>query len=157
MTITDSPTERVALVTGAAQGVGEATAHALADRGVSLVLTDRKVDQVQAMAKELGDRVPTIAVAADLAEPAGPQRVIEAALAEMGRIDLLASVAGLGLRGTILDTTVELWDEMIAINLRAHFQLIQGVARDLIEREAPRIGTNHSPARRPASPLRLRA
>jgi len=55
----------------------------------------------------------------------------------MGQIDLLASGAGLGLRGTILDTSVELWDEMIAINLRSHFQLIQGVARNLIERDAP--------------------
>jgi NAD(P)-dependent dehydrogenase (short-subunit alcohol dehydrogenase family) len=128
---------RVAIVTGAAQGVGEATARALANRGASLVLTDRKADQVQAVAKDLADQVPTTAILADLSDPAGPPQVIEGALAEMGQIDLLASVAGLGLRGTILDTSVELWNEMVNLNLRSHFQLIQGVARNLVERDAP--------------------
>lgn len=137
MTTTNDLAGRVAIVTGAAQGVGEATARALAARGAPLVLADRKADQVQAVAKELADRVPTIAVVADLSDPAGPPEVIEAAIAEMGQIDLLASVAGLGLRGTILDTTVELWDEMLSLNLRSHFQLIQGVARNLIERDVP--------------------
>jgi NAD(P)-dependent dehydrogenase (short-subunit alcohol dehydrogenase family) len=128
---------RVAIVTGAAQGVGEATARALAARGASLVLADRKADQVNAVAKDLADLVPAVAVVADLSDPEGPPQVVEGALAEMGQIDLLASIAGLGLRGTILDTSVELWDEMIALNLRAHFQLIQGVARNLVERDVP--------------------
>ncbi len=137
MTATNDLTGRVAIVTGAAQGVGEATARALAARGASLVLTDRKADQLEAVAKELHDQVPAVAVVADLSDPAGPPQVIEGALDAMGQVDLLASVAGLGLRGTILDTTVELWDEMINLNLRSHFQLIQGVARNLVERDAP--------------------
>ncbi|MGB5757222.1 MAG: SDR family NAD(P)-dependent oxidoreductase, partial [Acidimicrobiales bacterium] len=90
MTATNDLTGRVAIVTGAAQGVGEATARALAARGASLVLTDRKADQLEAVAKELHDQVPAVAVVADLSDPAGPPRVIEAALDAMGQVDLLA-------------------------------------------------------------------
>lgn len=130
-------TGRVAIVTGAAQGVGEATAHALAKRGATLVLTDVKADDVASTASDIGgEHTPTVVVA-DLADPTGPSQIVAQALEHTGQVDMLASVAGYAARGNILDTTIEQWDEAHALNLRAHFQLIQGVARHLVERDAP--------------------
>ena len=129
-------TGKVALVTGAAQGVGEATARALAERGARLVLTDIKTDEVKRVASTLKHAEPLVVVA-DLADPAGPVKIVKTALESAGQVDMLASVAGYAARGTIVDTTVEQWDAMTNLNMRAHFQLIQGVARHLIERDAP--------------------
>jgi len=127
---------RVALVTGAAQGVGEATARALATRGANLVLTDIKGDQLDKVASSLKEASPTVIVA-DLADPEGPTSIVSEALNSVEQIDMLASIAGHAARGSIIDTTIEQWDQMIALNMRAHFQLIQGIARHLIERDAP--------------------
>jgi len=125
---------KVALVTGAAQGVGEATARTLAARGARLVITDIKADELNKVAASL-DAPPHAVVVADLANAAGPPEVIKQALEAVGQIDMLASIAGYAARGTIVDTTVEQWDQMINLNMRSHFQLIQGVARHLIERD----------------------
>lgn len=127
---------KVALVTGAAQGVGEATAHALAERGASLILTDVKAEGLAETAAAI-DSVPTVEVVADLADRESAGRIVAEGLEAHGRIDMLASVAGLAARGTILKTSVDEFDAMINLNLRAHFQLIQGVARHLVENDRP--------------------
>lgn len=127
---------KVALVTGAAQGVGQATAHALAKRGASLILTDINAERLTESAKDM-DVEHKVVIIADLADAAGPEQIISEGLEQAGRIDMLASVAGYAARGNILETTVELWDQMINLNMRSHFQLIQGVARHLIEEDRP--------------------
>jgi NAD(P)-dependent dehydrogenase (short-subunit alcohol dehydrogenase family) len=129
-------TGKVALVTGAAQGIGEATAHALAARGAGLVLTDVNADRLAKAAANIAASTQH-EIVADLTDPAGPQHIITESLEQAGRIDMLASVAGHAARGNILETTVEQWDEMHALNVRAHFQLIQGIARHLDERGRP--------------------
>ena len=128
---------KVALVTGAAQGIGEATARALAARGATLVLTDINGDRLADVVADIKTEKPTTEIVADLADPAGPPTVIDGALESIGQIDMLASLAGHAARGSILDTSVEQWEAMASLNLRAHFQLIQGVARHLVERGAP--------------------
>ncbi len=130
-------TGRVAIVTGAAQGVGEATAHALAKRGATLVLTDIKADGLASTVTDIGGENPPIGIVVDLADSVGPQNIVAQAIERAGRIDMLASLAGYAARGNILDTSVEQWDQAHALNLRAHFQLIQGVANHLVERDAP--------------------
>lgn len=127
---------KVALVTGAAQGLGEATVRALARRGANLVLTDIKADALEKVASSL-TKATAIAVVADVAEPQGPTKIIAEALTAFGQIDLLASVAGANSRGTITSTSVADWDYMMSLNLRSHFQLIQATAVHLIERDAP--------------------
>ncbi len=129
---------KVAIVTGAAQGIGQATAHTLSMRGATLVLTDINTERLaDTVAQVGGESSSVVVVEADLTDHDGPERIVATALERAGQIDLLASVAGHSSRGTILDTTVEQWDQMHALNLRAHFQLIQGVARHLVERDAP--------------------
>jgi NAD(P)-dependent dehydrogenase (short-subunit alcohol dehydrogenase family) len=127
---------KVAVVTGAAQGIGEATARLLAERGAAgLVLVDRRAEQGEAVARSLnaaGTRA--IFVAADLADPEAVARVIPAADKAFGRVDILANIAGLTDRGTILDTDLALYDKMFAINVRAPFFLMQDAIR-VMQRE----------------------
>ncbi|WP_421762006.1 SDR family oxidoreductase [Devosia sp.] len=130
---------KVAVVTGGAQGIGEATARLLAARGAEgIVLVDRRVEKGEAVAASLNAAgTKTIFVAADLADPAAVARVMPAADKAFGRVDLLANVAGLTDRGSIFDTDQALFDVMFAVNVRAPFFLIQDalklMQRDRIE------------------------
>ena len=128
---------KIAVVTGAAQGLGEAAARLLAARGAAgLVLTDRQADKGEAVARSLTEAgTPSIFVAADLADPAQVAAIIPAADKAFGRVDVLANIAGLTDRGSILETDLGLFDKMFAINVRAPFFLMQD-AIGVMQREA---------------------
>ncbi|RDI24311.1 NAD(P)-dependent dehydrogenase (short-subunit alcohol dehydrogenase family) [Pseudacidovorax intermedius] len=110
---------QVALVTGAAGGLGRAIALAYAQHGARLVLSDRKGDglrEVAARCESLGTAVHT--VAADLAETAQVQRLAEQAQAAFGRIDLLVCNAGMqGPAGPLLAVPAEDWARVFQVNL----------------------------------------
>ena len=127
---------QVAVVTGGAQGIGEATARLLAARGAAgVVIVDRRKDKGEAVAKSLNDAgTKTIFIETDLAIHAEVQRVIPAVDAAFGRVDIVANIAGLTDRGTLLDTDLELFDRMFAINLRAPFFLLQDAVK-VMQRE----------------------
>ncbi len=127
---------KIAVVTGAAQGIGEATARLLAARGAAgLVLVDRRADKGEAVAKSLNEAgTNAIFVEADLADPEAVAKVIPAADKAFGRVDILANIAGLTDRGTILDTDRTLYDKMFAINVRAPFFLMQDAIK-VMQRE----------------------
>src|SRR5690242_16012915 len=115
---------KVCLITGAAQGIGEATARLLAERGAAgLVLTDRQGDKLAAVADSLRGTTRVETVVADLAFTEQLVRIVPVANEAFGRIDVLANVAGLTDRGSIFDTTLDLWDRMFAVNVRAPFVL----------------------------------
>jgi len=119
---------KIALVTGAAQGIGEATARLLAARGIAgLILTDRNAEKGEAVAKSMP--VPAHFFAADLAEVPSIQKLVPAAEEKFGRLDVLCNVAGNTERGTILDTDQVLFDRILAVNLRAPFFLMQDAAK----------------------------
>ncbi len=122
---------RVALVTGSTQGVGEALLHLMADEGLAgAVVTGRDHKRGDAVRSRLESKgCTTIFERVDLADPAGVAHLVAAADAEFGRVDHLANCAALTTRGDVWDTTTELFDHMMAVNVRAPFQLIQGVAR----------------------------
>lgn len=127
---------KVAVVTGGAQGIGEATARLLAARGAAgIVLVDRRVEKGEAVAASLNAAgTKAIFVAADLSDPAAVARVIPATDKAFGRVDLLANVAGLTDRGSIFDTDQALFDVMFAVNVRAPFFLIQDALK-LMQRD----------------------
>lgn len=129
-------TSKIAVVTGAAQGIGEATARLFAERGVAgLVLTDRNAQKGEAVAKSLEKRgIRTFFVGADLADPQQVAAVVPAAEQAFGRLDILVNAAGLTDRGGIWDTSLELWDRMFAVNVRAPFLLMQAALK-LMRRE----------------------
>lgn len=119
--------DRVYVVTGSTQGVGEAIATALAKAGAAgLVICGRNGEngaRVKSVLEAAGASVEF--VPADLENPEDCRRIIRACDERFGRIDGLVNAAGLTDRGTIEDTSLELWDRMFAINTRAPFLLIQ--------------------------------
>ena len=122
---------KIFIVTGGTQGLGEESAMALAGAGAGgIVICGRNQDngnRVQAALEAAGTEAEF--VRADLAEVDDCQRVIAACDERFGRIDGLVNAAGITDRGTIEDTSVELWDRMFAVNARAPFLLMQGVIR----------------------------
>jgi NAD(P)-dependent dehydrogenase (short-subunit alcohol dehydrogenase family) len=113
---------KAVIVTGATQGLGAAIARRAHALGASLVITGRDEQRGVAVAEELGARF----VAADLEDPRAAETIVGAC---DGRLDGLVNAAGLSTRGTIDDTSVELWDRLFAINARAPFLLTQQAAR----------------------------
>jgi NAD(P)-dependent dehydrogenase (short-subunit alcohol dehydrogenase family) len=113
---------KVVIVTGATQGLGAAIARRAHALGAALVITGRDEHRGATIAEELGARF----VAADLEDPEAAGAIVGAC---DGRLDGLVNAAGLSTRGTIDDTSVELWDRLFAVNARAPFLLTQAAAR----------------------------
>jgi NAD(P)-dependent dehydrogenase (short-subunit alcohol dehydrogenase family) len=118
---------KVALVTGATQGIGHAVAATLAGSGAAgLLITGREEARGTEVAAELSAQgCPTHFVAADLADPAAPAALAGACKERFGRIDLLVNAAGLTDRASFLDASIALWDRLFAVNSRAPFFLMQ--------------------------------
>lgn len=118
---------QVFVVTGSTQGIGEVIAMALAKAGAAgLVICGRNEEngaRVKAALEDVGAAVEF--VAADLENPDDCRRVVRACDERFGRVDGLVNAAGITDRGTIEDTSLELWDRMFAINTRAPFLLMQ--------------------------------
>jgi NAD(P)-dependent dehydrogenase (short-subunit alcohol dehydrogenase family) len=126
----------VILISGGTQGLGEQTARLCAQRGAAgLVLVGRKAALGVALTAELTDAgTPTLFVEADVSEATAADRIMAAADERFGVVHGLVNVAASCERGTIFDTTVEDWNYILNINVRAPFQLTQGVAR-ILKRE----------------------
>ena len=122
---------RIAVVTGGTQGLGEAVAGLFADRGAAgIVICGRNVDNGHKVAERLSGRgCRTLYVQADLGSVEDCRKVVAAADQAFGRVDTLVNAAGLTDRGTILDTTPELFDRIFSVNVRAPFFLMQEAAR----------------------------
>jgi len=129
---------KVLLVTGATQGVGLAIAEAAARSGATgILLTGRDAGRgakAAAAIEALG--VPARFVAADLADPEAPGRLMAAALAAFGQVDLLANAAGLTDRGTVAESDAAFFDRMFAVNTRAPMLMMQALIRHLRDRGA---------------------
>ena len=131
--------DKVVLVSGGTQGMGGAVARAAVDAGATVAVSGRRQDVGSAFASALSERGgrEALFVAADVAEVAQAQRSVEAVVARFGRIDGLVNAAGLTTRGSLVDTTPELFDAHLAVNLRAPFFLMQAAVRDMVARGAP--------------------
>jgi NAD(P)-dependent dehydrogenase (short-subunit alcohol dehydrogenase family) len=134
---------QVAIVTGAARGIGHAIAERLVADGASVVIADLDGQTAEAAADRLalaavGDRT-VLAVAADCSVRADVERVIEVCLERFGRLDIFVANAGIGVITPLLDTSDELWDRTMAINLRGVFLGVQLAGRAMRERGGGRI------------------
>src|SRR5215212_7245061 len=130
--------DKVVLVSGGTQGVGAGVARAAARAGAAVAVTGRRREPGEALAAELvAAGAAARFVQADVADVAKAQGSVTAVVAELGRVDCLVNAAGLTARGTLLDTTPELFDAHIAVNLRAPFFLMQAAVKDMLARRAP--------------------
>lgn len=123
---------KVAIVTGGTQGLGAAISMLLAERGAhAVVICGRNQDNGNARAKLILEQagVQAVYVTADLARVEDCREVVQQADKLFGRVDVLVNAAAITDRGTILDTSPELFDRMFAINVRAPFFLMQEAVR----------------------------
>ena len=122
---------RVAMVTGANTGLGQAIALALADAGADIVVVGRtEPDETQKAINSLGRRF--LSVHADLADAGTIPGVVQTAFAEFGHVDILVNNAGIIRRSDAVDFTEADWDAVIDVNLKSVFFLTQAVGRHML-------------------------
>ncbi len=114
---------KVAVVTGASSGIGQATALALAKAGASVVLVSRNGDALAGVAAVAGELAHV--VAADVTAADAPARIVGGALDRFGALDVLVNAAGVIGTAATDATADELYDRMMAINVRAPFRLMR--------------------------------
>lgn len=127
-----------ALITGAAQGIGEAVAHRLAMEGASLVLFDRNKEGLDKVAASIGgDRV--VGEAVDVSDPELVSETIRRLEVEGGAFDVLVNNAGIIRDGWIDEVSVEDWNAVLAVNLSGAFHCCRAVVPDMKDRGFGRI------------------
>jgi NAD(P)-dependent dehydrogenase (short-subunit alcohol dehydrogenase family) len=129
---------KVVLISGGTQGVGAATARAAAACGAeAVVVTGRRPDIADPLIDELADLGTTaMFVRADVGDVQQALATVAAVVEEFGRVDCVVNSAGLVDRGSLLDTTPELFDRHIAVNLRGPFFVMQAAVKDMLLRGA---------------------
>ena len=127
---------KVLLLSGASRGVGECVARLAVERGAAgLALVGRDTKTGEALAKELTSLgTKTIFISADLANPDEPVRIVEMVDTTFGVVHGLLNSAAETSRGSVWNTTPEMFDSMMSVNVRAPFMLIQGCAK-IMKRE----------------------
>jgi glucose 1-dehydrogenase len=126
--------DRVFIVTGAAQGIGEACARRLASDGAAVALWDVDAERGQALAQALkAAGAPAHFQRCNVADKAEVDAALAATLAALGRVDGLVNNAGIFRAADFLDITEADWDAVIAVNLKGHFLVGQAVARELVK------------------------
>jgi NAD(P)-dependent dehydrogenase (short-subunit alcohol dehydrogenase family) len=130
---------KVAIVSGASRGIGEAIAVAFADAGAKVMLASRKAESVEAAAEKIrqsgGDAV---GMACHTGKPRDIAALVAATIARFGKVDILVNNAGTSLHfGPLLSADQGAWDKTFEVNLKGYFELARAVATHLLERGAP--------------------
>ena len=130
--------EKVALVTGGGTGVGKACALALANAGYAVVVSGRRPEPIEAVAREIGQNA--LAVPTDVGDPKSVAALFAKTKERFGRLDLLFNNAGMGAPGVPLDEiTFEQWSAVVAANLTGAFLCTQQAFK-LMKAQSPRGG-----------------
>ena len=124
---------RIALVTGAASGIGKAIAKRLAAEGAAVVIADLDLEKATAAAAEIGGRDQAIGVAANVTDAAAIDQAIQQTLLHFGGLDLVVNNAGLSLSKSLLETTEQDWDLQHDVMAKGSFLVSKAAAKVLIE------------------------
>jgi NAD(P)-dependent dehydrogenase (short-subunit alcohol dehydrogenase family) len=128
--------DRVVLVTGATSGIGKACAVRFARAGARVGYVGRNQNALEETGKELQDiGAETLAIRADLVDLEEAGRAVSQTITRFGGIDILVNAAGHISSGTIETTAIQAWDDMLNINVRAVFNLMQQALPSLVERQ----------------------
>jgi 2-deoxy-D-gluconate 3-dehydrogenase len=131
---------RVAVVTGAGKGIGEGIAMGLAEAGADLALvarTQTDLERVAEAIRAVGRRA--LVVPCDVADVAGIPAAVRQVVGAYGQIDVLVNCAGIQRRMTVLDATVEGWEQVLNTNLRSAYFMTQAVGKVMVERRRGKI------------------
>jgi rhamnulose-1-phosphate aldolase/alcohol dehydrogenase len=126
---------RIALVTGAASGIGKAIAQKLAAEGACVVIADLSLEKAQQAAAEIGGSDVAVGVQVDVSDEAAVQAMVDATVLAFGGVDLVVNNAGLSLSKTLLETTVADWDLQHDVMAKGSFLVSRAAAKVLIEQE----------------------
>jgi rhamnulose-1-phosphate aldolase/alcohol dehydrogenase len=124
---------RIALVTGAASGIGKAIAHRFAAEGACVVVADLDLAKARAAAAEIGGTDVAVGVHVDVSDEAKVEASVEAALLAFGGLDLVVNNAGLSLSKSLLETTVADWDLQHDVMAKGSFLVSRAAAKAMIE------------------------
>jgi 3-oxoacyl-[acyl-carrier protein] reductase len=131
---------KIALVTGAAQGIGKAVALLLAQNGADIVVSDINLEKAEETAKEiqgLGRKAQAVRV--DVATLGDVEKMVEAILAQFGKVDILVNNAGIARDKLILRMSEEDWDAVLNINLKGTFNCTKAVVRYMSKQKSGKI------------------
>ena len=123
---------KVVIVTGATSGIGRATAKRFVELGAVVAAVGRDRDALSQVVSDLGG--DAISIQADLSSDTAASEIVEKTVAHLKGIDVLVNAAGHISSGSIENTSLDAWDKMLDINLRAVFRLMQRALPSLIER-----------------------
>src|ERR1700693_168621 len=127
---------KVALITGASAGIGQACARALAEEGARLVLTARRQERLNELkqeAEKLGTQA--ISVVGDAREESTAKKTVEAARRAFGQIDILINNTGVGNYKNLIDTSAEEYDDMMDTNVRSTFMFTRHTVPAMLEKK----------------------
>ncbi len=128
---------RVAIVTGAGQGIGEGIARAFAARGAKVVVNDVVADRAAAVAEDLGGN--GVAIPADISVAEGANELVAKATEAFGQVDVLVNNAGISRPGYVAKMSDEDWESVLKVNLTAQFLTCRAVIPQMMERKWGRI------------------
>jgi NAD(P)-dependent dehydrogenase (short-subunit alcohol dehydrogenase family) len=128
--------DKVAVVIGGTSGIGLAIARGMAEAGADVIPTSRRLDQVEAAAKEIEERGHrTLRVPSDVSDRTSLQNVLDEAIKAFGKVDIMVNSAGRTKRTPTLDVSEEEWDAIIDTNLTGTLRAAQVFGRHMLERE----------------------
>ena len=131
---------KVALVTGAAQGIGKAIAMLLARNGADVVVSDINLEKAQETTNEIqGMGRRSVAIKVNVADLKDVERMVEATVEQFGRIDILVNNAGITRDRLILRMTEEDWDAVLDVNLKGTFNCTKAVIRHMSKQKSGKI------------------
>ncbi len=133
--------EKVAIVTGAARGIGEVIARKYAENGAKIVIADVNISKAQEVAEEISENYDTeaIAVETDVSNSEDVDKMVNKTVEKFGKVDILVNNAGIFSSGSIVDQDEEDWDKVIDINLKGQFLCTQRVVQEMLEQGKGRI------------------
>lgn len=126
---------RIALVTGAASGIGKAIATRLAAEGACIVIADLNLEAAQAVALELGGPDTAVGIQADVTDESAVRAAVDAAVLAFGGLDLVVNNAGLSISKPLLETTEKDWDLQHDVMAKGSFLVSKAAAKVLIEQD----------------------
>jgi NAD(P)-dependent dehydrogenase (short-subunit alcohol dehydrogenase family) len=127
---------KVAIITGASRGIGEAIARAFVSHGAKVVVASRKIDGVGSVAQSIGSAA--FAVAAHTGKEEDCKRLVSSAVEHFGKVDILVNNAATNpYFGPMLDIDLSAWDKTFEVNLKGYFWMAREVAKHLQGRNAP--------------------